>query len=154
MILSLPDAFLDEVDRSLWSMCRDGFGVELVLAYPVLGDHLDLPIIAAAGRRDRVRVRPSQVFRHAIRRGATGVVVAHNHPIGSGPSEADLAVTRRLVSAGMVLDLPLLAHVLAEPTQVHELVSARSWPRRGAVERQAGSPVGFPVRNPPRHRAT
>lgn len=138
MIPSLSDALVDEVDRYLWSMCRDGFGIELVLAYPVVDDHLDLPIIAAAGRRDRVRIRPSQVFRYAIRQGATGVAVAHNHPLDSGPSESDLAVTRRLVSAGMVLDLPLLAHVVTEPSHVHELVSARSWSRSSVALGLAG----------------
>lgn len=102
------------------------FGVEIVLAFPVIGAVLDEPIIASAGTKDRVRVQPAQVFRYSIRRRAQAVVLGHNHPADTGPSEADRAVTRRLVAAGQLLGIPLLAHVVTEPHMLHELVSDRS----------------------------
>ncbi|MGH3625489.1 MAG: JAB domain-containing protein [Sciscionella sp.] len=116
------------VADQLW-LIGGGFGVEVVLAFPVIGDILDEPVIASAGTRDRVRVEPAQVFRYAIRRRAGGVVLGHNHPADTGPSAADHAVTRRLVSAGHVLGIPLIAHVVAEPGVVHDIVSGRSWNR-------------------------
>ena len=56
---------------------------------------------------------PSDVFRRAVREGASGVIVAHNHPSGNPePSEADIVLTRRLSEAGDVLGIKLLDHVV------------------------------------------
>ena len=61
-------------------------------------------------------VHPREVFQPAIVRGAAGVIVAHNHPSGDPePSPEDVAVTRRLADAGMLLGIELLDHlVIAE----------------------------------------
>src|SRR5713101_8441266 len=53
-------------------------------------------------------VHPREVFRLAIAEGAAGIVVVHNHPSGDPtPSADDRAVTRQLVDAGEVLDIPV-----------------------------------------------
>lgn len=54
-----------------------------------------------------------EIFRGAVRRGATGVIVAHNHPSGDPrPSRADLLVTERLERAGNLLGIRLLDHLV------------------------------------------
>jgi DNA repair protein RadC len=59
------------------------------------------------------QIRVGEVFKAAIRRNATAVIVVHNHPSGDPtPSPDDLAVTRALVQAGKLLDLELLDHVI------------------------------------------
>jgi len=41
------------------------------------------------------------------------VIVVHNHPSGSPvPSPEDRAVTRQLVEAGRLLDIPVFDHVI------------------------------------------
>jgi DNA repair protein RadC len=58
-------------------------------------------------------VHPREVFRPAILAGAAGIIVAHNHPSGDPtPSADDRAVTRQLVDAGRLLDMPLYDHVV------------------------------------------
>lgn len=58
-------------------------------------------------------VHPREVFRPAIAEAAAGVIVVHNHPSGDPtPSPEDRAVTRQLVEAGRVLDLPVYDHVI------------------------------------------
>jgi DNA repair protein RadC len=58
-------------------------------------------------------VHPREVFRGAIAEAAAGVIVVHNHPSGDPtPSADDRAVTRQLVEAGRVLDLPVYDHVV------------------------------------------
>lgn len=58
-------------------------------------------------------VRICEVFRSAIRRNAAAVIVAHNHPSGDPtPSPEDVAVTRQLVTAGRLLDLEVLDHLV------------------------------------------
>jgi DNA repair protein RadC len=59
------------------------------------------------------QIRVGEVFKAAIRRNATAVIVVHNHPSGDPtPSPDDLAVTRALVQAGKLLDLEVLDHVI------------------------------------------
>jgi len=56
---------------------------------------------------------PREVFREAIRHGATAVVCAHNHPSGDpAPSAADIQVTRQLREAAKAVDIQLLDHVV------------------------------------------
>lgn len=58
-------------------------------------------------------VRIAEVFRGAVRRNCAGVIVAHNHPSGDpNPSPEDIALTRRLVSAGKMLEVDVLDHVV------------------------------------------
>jgi len=58
-------------------------------------------------------VGPREVFREAIREGASQLIVAHNHPSGDPtPSPEDYAVTNRLVELGRMLDIPVLDHVI------------------------------------------
>lgn len=65
------------------------------------------------GTADSAPVWPRDVFREAIRLGAAGVFVVHNHPSGDPePSAADYAVTDRLVAIGELLQIPLLDHVI------------------------------------------
>jgi DNA repair protein RadC len=58
-------------------------------------------------------VGPREVFREAIREGASSLIVAHNHPSGDPePSPEDVEVTLRLAEVGELLDIPLLDHVI------------------------------------------
>lgn len=59
------------------------------------------------------QVRVGEVFKAALRRGASAVIVAHNHPSGDPtPSPDDVAVTRAFVQAGKLLDLEVLDHLV------------------------------------------
>ncbi len=59
-------------------------------------------------------VHPREVFRAAIAYGAAGIIVAHNHPSGNPtPSADDKAITKQLVEAGALLDIPVYDHVIA-----------------------------------------
>jgi DNA repair protein RadC len=66
-----------------------------------------------SGTATSALAHPREVFRAAIREGATAVVCVHNHPSGDpGPSAADLQVTRQLRDAAKAVDIELLDHVI------------------------------------------
>jgi len=68
---------------------------------------------ATSGTASASLVHPREVFREAIRAGASAVLCAHNHPSGDpAPSSADLQVTRQLRDAAKVVDIPLLDHLI------------------------------------------
>lgn len=59
------------------------------------------------------QVHVGELFKPAIRRGASAIVVAHNHPSGDPtPSPDDVAVTRAIVQAGRLLDVDVLDHLV------------------------------------------
>lgn len=71
------------------------------------------PIEITRGLLDAALVHPREVFRPAIKEASASVILAHNHPSGStAPSQEDLAVTRSLLEAGRIIDIPVLDHVL------------------------------------------
>ncbi len=69
-------------------------------------------VIARGGMSASV-VDPHEVFREAIVDRAASIVLLHNHPSGNPePSREDLALTRALVDAGAVLQLPVTDHLI------------------------------------------
>jgi len=71
------------------------------------------PVEVSKGDVDGCDAGPRAVLRAALRAGAVGVIVAHNHPSADlSPSAADLSVTRRLFAAGKAVDVELRDHVL------------------------------------------
>ena len=54
-----------------------------------------------------------EVFRHALKAGACKIVLLHNHPSGNcNPSMEDLSVTKKIMEAGKLLEIPLLDHLI------------------------------------------
>jgi len=65
------------------------------------------------GLADRTQVHPREVFRVAIRYNASRVVLVHNHPSGDPtPSATDIKLTNTLVSAGKLLGIEVVDHVI------------------------------------------
>ncbi|WP_084024479.1 RadC family protein [Vulcanibacillus modesticaldus] len=58
-------------------------------------------------------VHPREVFKPAIKKSVSAIIVVHNHPSGDPtPSKEDIEVTNRLVEAGNILGIDLLDHVI------------------------------------------
>jgi DNA repair protein RadC len=58
-------------------------------------------------------VHPREVFQPAILDLAASIIIIHNHPSGeTTPSREDKQITRRLVEAGHLIDIPVLDHII------------------------------------------
>ena len=58
-------------------------------------------------------VHPREIFKEAIKYPCAGIILVHNHPSGDPkPSREDIAATERLVSAGKIMDIPIIDHVI------------------------------------------
>jgi DNA repair protein RadC len=70
-------------------------------------------VLVTRGLLNSSLVHPREVFRPAIAEAAAGIIVVHNHPSGDPtPSAEDRTVTRQLVAAGRLLDVPVHDHVI------------------------------------------
>jgi DNA repair protein RadC len=69
--------------------------------------------IVTVGTLDASIVHPREIFREATAGGAAAIVVFHNHPSGDPePSDDDVALTRRLIAAGVLMGIEVIDHVI------------------------------------------
>jgi DNA repair protein RadC len=72
--------------------------------------------LVSLGTLDASLVHPREVFRLAITKGVSAIVVGHNHPSGDvTPSKEDKEVTARLRACGELLGINVLDHVIITP---------------------------------------
>jgi len=65
------------------------------------------------GSLNSSQVRVCELFREAIRQNSAAIILVHNHPSGDpSPSRDDIQVTREAVSAGKLLDIDVLDHLI------------------------------------------
>ena len=58
-------------------------------------------------------VDPKVIFKMALEQNAAAIILGHNHPSGNlSASKADISITKKLVAAGKVLELPILDHLI------------------------------------------
>lgn len=56
---------------------------------------------------------PKLIFKEALDRRASSIVLCHNHPSGQlRPSEEDIRLTRKLLDGGRLLDIAVLDHLI------------------------------------------
>ena len=79
-------------------------------------------------------VDPRQIYRSALKLGASAVILAHNHPSGDPtPSACDLDVTERVARAGKVLGVPLLDHLVIADRAFRSIAADGHLPQTSAT---------------------
>lgn len=117
-----PDACSENVEK-VWVLCLDR------------KNRLIRQEIVTSGTATASLVHPREVFRPAIRHGATAIILAHNHPSGDpSPSSADLVVTQKVKEAAKYIDLEFHDHViLGEKQNCPNLLGYYSFSEAGLV---------------------
>jgi DNA repair protein RadC len=65
------------------------------------------------GSVNKTIAEPMEVFSLALQRRAVKIILVHNHPTGElKPSEEDKDVTDRLIQVGIIVDTPVLDHLI------------------------------------------
>lgn len=84
----------------------------LVLSFDIRHNLLGIDTVSV-GTLTQSLVHPRETYDVAIRRHASHIILAHNHPSNdTEPSQNDLELTRRLAEAGKILDIHVLDHVI------------------------------------------
>ncbi len=67
----------------------------------------------AEGTVDEAAIHPREVIAMAVNRGASALILVHNHPSGSPePSRADIQITQRIAEAGRLMGVTVHDHVI------------------------------------------
>lgn len=117
-----PEVRTDTVEK-VWVLCLDRKN-KLIRAEPT-----------TSGTASGSLVHPREVFRPAIRHGASAIILAHNHPSGDPtPSSADLKVTKKILEASKAVDLRMLDHVIiGEPDSCPQSLGFYSFSDEGLL---------------------
>ena len=68
------------------------------------------------GSLNSCEISINQLLRHAINQHASSIVIAHNHPFGMPlPSNADIQLTQRILTACVLLEIRLIDHCIISP---------------------------------------
>ncbi|MBI4476672.1 MAG: DNA repair protein RadC [Acidobacteria bacterium] len=103
--------------RDLAEMLLPQFGSKTVEHFGVVmldKKHHVLRIrVLSVGTLDASLVHPREVFREATAASAASIVLFHNHPSGDpAPSRDDVLLTRRLATAGDIMGIPVVDHLV------------------------------------------
>ena len=76
-------------------------------------NHVTAVLPVSSGSLNASIVHPRELFQRAILANCASLILAHNHPSGDPvPSPEDIALTRKLIEAGLLLDIPVLDHIV------------------------------------------
>ena len=69
--------------------------------------------IISIGNLNSSIVHPREVYKVAIDSLAASIILIHNHPSGNAePSNEDISITRKIVEAGKIIDIPVFDHLI------------------------------------------
>lgn len=73
--------------------------------------------MVSRGTVSRSMTSPREIMNYALKHMASGIILVHNHPAGSiEPSKDDIEVTRKMIEAGEIINVPLIDHVIIGTT--------------------------------------
>jgi len=76
-------------------------------------NYIERDVVISKGHLTASLVHPREVFKSAIAESAAGIILLHNHPSGNpDPSPDDIKITRKLVEAGELMDIPVHDHLI------------------------------------------
>ena len=96
--------------------------------------------LVSLGAVDQTIVKPMQVFRIAIQKGAVKIILCHNHVSGLlQPSEADRDLTDRMIQVGNII------HIKVEDHMIFTLDGYYAFSKNGLMEEIRGSKKFVPL---------
>jgi len=69
--------------------------------------------LVSLGILDSSLVHPREVFRMAIQKGVSGLIMVHNHPSGDPhPSGQDIDITKKISESGRIIGIDIIDHII------------------------------------------
>jgi DNA repair protein RadC len=82
--------------------------------------------VISIGNLNSSIVHPREIFKAAIENSSASVILMHNHPSGNPePSNEDISITKKLVEAGKMLDIPVFDHIILAGNNYTSFVEKR-----------------------------
>lgn len=89
--------------------------------------------LLSVGSLDSTVVHPREVFREAAAAAAAAIILFHNHPSGdASPSPDDVVLTARMVSAGDIMGIDVVDHLILADQTYYSMMES------GHIRRRSG----------------
>lgn len=103
--------------KDVYNIVRGELEYLTVEQFMVLGlstkNHVNFRHTVSVGSLNASIVHPRETFRMLIRRSCAAAILVHNHPSGDPtPSIEDVSLTKKLVEAGQIINIPVLDHII------------------------------------------
>ncbi len=119
---------IDQDQEHFWVVCLNG-----------LNKIINIELVGL-GSVDTTIVKPMQIFRIAIQKGAVKVILVHNHPSGGLiPTHADRDLTDRMVQVGKIIHIEVCDHLIIT------LDGFYAFSKKGLLEEIRGSKKFVPL---------
>jgi len=122
--LSSTDAPVISTWDTMVDYCRSSMGYLDVEEFHIIFLNSKLQVIGEEvqqrGTINQVAIHPREVIGAAINKGATAIIIAHNHPSGDvTPSKDDLLITRQIYEAAKLVNIQLIDHLIISKNLVY-----------------------------------
>ncbi len=122
--LSSSDAPVISNWDTMVDYCRSSMGYLDIEEFHIIFLNSKLQVIGEEvqqrGTINQVAIHPREVIKSAINKGATAIILAHNHPSGDvTPSKADLHVTKQIKEAANLVNIELIDHLIISKNLVY-----------------------------------
>lgn len=82
--------------------------------------------IISIGNLNSSVVHPREIFKTALENNAASIILLHNHPSGNPePSNEDIIITKKVVDAGKMMDIPVFDHIILAGNNYTSFVEKR-----------------------------
>lgn len=82
--------------------------------------------IISIGNLNSSIVHPREIFKTALENNAASIILLHNHPSGNPePSNEDIIITKKVVEAGKMMDIPVFDHIILAGNNYTSFVEKR-----------------------------
>lgn len=114
MTIQTPSEAVDVVRKLIADLDRE----IVVSIYMASSGRVINASVCAVGTIDGAMVSPAEIMRTALLTGCRSVILCHNHPSGEiSPSKEDISFTKRICSAGELIGIQLLDHIIIGDNQ-------------------------------------
>jgi DNA repair protein RadC len=99
--------------QHLWPAFADLNHEEFWIVLLNRANHIKSKHLISKGGQSGTVADPKIIFKTALEQNAAYIILAHNHPSGNlKPSTEDIRLTKKLVEAGKMMDLPVVDHLI------------------------------------------
>jgi DNA repair protein RadC len=108
-IINTSQAVYDEMRQHLQDKAHEEFWIVMLNR----ANEVMKSVAVSIGGISGTVCDPKMVFKHALENMASAIILVHNHPSGQlKASDADINLTKQLKKCGLILDLPVVDHII------------------------------------------
>lgn len=107
-------------------LLRDGLKEQFIVVCLNSANKIIRHATISLGNLNSSVVHPREIFKTAIENNSASIILVHNHPSENPePSNEDISITKKIVEAGKIMDIPVFDHIIIAGNSYTSFVEKR-----------------------------